>query len=324
MSSKDKRASFLNSVVEAVRNVGDAQAGQPEASREGTPSVLDRRIESAQRISERRTERVTLVHVAPERCRIWAGNARRYDLLDAVQCQDLISSFESEGQKIPVVLRPVTGDPNADYEVVVGTRRHWTARHLGRPLLGQVDETLTDEKAFVQADLENRDRKDISDYERAMNYQEALNRYYGGRQNALAAAIGVKEAWLSRYLDLADMPAVIVEAYPSIREIRTEHMKLLKPLLKDKRSEELVLAAAAEAKGLVRTGTELVKRLVDAGKRRRTTRMRRTEIKTGTGKTLMRAQHGRGRLVVTVDMKAGAGEAEVTKGFREVLAWAKR
>lgn len=322
--SKDRRASFINSVVEAVKSVGEAQATQPVVPQEGTPSVLERRIESAQRIGERRTERVTLVHVAPERCRVWTGNARRYELLDQEQCQDLIASFETEGQKIPVILRPVTGDPDVEYEVVVGARRHWTAKYLGRPLLGQVDETLTDEKAFVQADLENRGRKDICDYERAVNYRDALERYYGGRQKALAAAIGVKEVWLSRYLDLADMPAPIVAAYPTIAEIRTAHMRLLKPLLNDKRTAELVMAAAAEAKGQVQNGTQLVKRLIDAAKRRKSTRTRKTELRTGTGKTLMKAQHGRGRLIVTVDLKAGAAEAEIMKGFRELLSWAKR
>lgn len=39
---------------------------------------------------------------------------------------------------------------------------------------------LTDEAAFRLADIENRSRLDISDYERALDYREAVESFYGG------------------------------------------------------------------------------------------------------------------------------------------------
>ena len=65
---------------------------------------------------------------------------------------------------------------------------------------------LTDEEAFRLSDIENRDREDISDYERATDYADALGRYYENRQNAMAERLEVSEAWLSRYLLLAKTP----------------------------------------------------------------------------------------------------------------------
>ena len=64
---------------------------------------------------------------------------------------------------------------------------------------------LTDEQAFRLSDIENRDNLDLSDYERAVDYKDALGRYYAS-QKEMAARLEVSEAWLSRYLDLAALP----------------------------------------------------------------------------------------------------------------------
>ena len=64
------------------------------------------------------------------------------------------------------------------------------------PLLIEVRE-LTDEEAFRLADIENRDRRDISDYERAVDYAEACQFYYGGHQGRMAERLEVSNAWLA-------------------------------------------------------------------------------------------------------------------------------
>ena len=65
---------------------------------------------------------------------------------------------------------------------------------------------LTDEEAFRLADLENRSRRDLSDYERANDYARAVERYYGGSQQQMAERLEVSKSWLSRYLELAQLP----------------------------------------------------------------------------------------------------------------------
>ena len=63
-------------------------------------------------------------------------------------------------------------------EVICGARRHWTitwlrANNYPRFRYLIEERELTDEEAFRLADIENRDREDISDYERAVDYVEA-------------------------------------------------------------------------------------------------------------------------------------------------------
>ena len=50
----------------------------------------------------------------------------------------------------------------------------------------------------------------------------------------------------ARYLQLARLPEAIVAAYPSVREIREIHARVLKPLLAEDATRDRVLAAAAD------------------------------------------------------------------------------
>src|SRR3954451_12379574 len=165
----------------------------------------------------------TRVHEAvdPAVCRIWSGHNRDYGALTGATCADLIASLRAEGrQEIPAIVRRVTNDPQCRFEVVCGARRHWSVSWLRAhdyPDFKFIVEPreLTDEEAFRVADLENRSRKDLSDFERSMDYVRAIERYYGGNQQRMAERLAVTKSWLSRYLDLAKLPEEIIACFES-------------------------------------------------------------------------------------------------------------
>lgn len=197
----------------------------------------------------------TLRWVDPARCRMWARHNRRYDLLDERNCADLIEGIKAQGgQEFPAIVRPLPRDGAHEWEVICGARRHWTVSWLRASgytrfrFLIEVRE-LTDEEAFRLADIENRDRRDISDYERAVDYAEACRFYYGGHQGQMAKRLEVSNAWLSRYLDLARLPAEIVRAYASPADLREFHARRLKPVMADGAGRARVLAAARDIAG---------------------------------------------------------------------------
>ena len=176
--------------------------------------------------------------VDPARCRIWEGHNRDYAALNEATCADLIESFKAEGrQNFPAIVRRIEGDSVHDWEVICGARRHWTVswmRTHGTPDFKFLVEPrdLTDEEAFRLADLENRSRRDLSDYERALDYARAVERYYGGSQQQMAERLEVSKSWLSRYLELARLPAEIVTAFASPHAIGISHAAILAPLLR--------------------------------------------------------------------------------------------
>lgn len=49
----------------------------------------------------------------------------------------------------------------------------------------------------------------------------------------MANRLEVSTSWLSRYLDIAEFPAEIVNAYRDITEIKVIHARKLKPFLSD-------------------------------------------------------------------------------------------
>lgn len=202
-------------------------------------------------LSERSTGQLEdKVHrwVDPKVCRMWAHHNRRYDLLDQSRCQDLIDSFRAQGrQEFPAIVRKCD-DGEYQYEVIAGARRHWTVSWLNDnnypefKFLIEVRD-LTDEQAFRLSDVENRDKLDISDYERAVDYKSALGLYYK-TQKEMAGRLEVSEGWLSRYLTLAELPAEVVASFGSIVDIKIQHGRELKPLIKG-RQQRLALTKAA-------------------------------------------------------------------------------
>lgn len=228
--------------------LSDLDAGQgPETAREGA-RFLKRSTGLAERLSGEREEK-TLQWVDPAACRMWERHNRDYKLLNEENCRDLIDGLKSQGQQeFPAIVRRLDGEEHA-YEVICGARRHFAVSWLranNYPQFKYLVEVrdLTDEEAFRLADIENRDRMDISDYERAIDYADAIERYYGGRQNRMAERLEVSAPWLSRYLQLAKLPNDIVMAFATIHDIKERHARDLKPLLEDT-SLSLVLRARA-------------------------------------------------------------------------------
>lgn len=198
--------------------------------------------------SVQREEKV-LRWVDPGRCAMWEHHNRAYDLLTENNCADLIDSLKAQGrQEFPAIVRKLPAGHAAEYEVICGARRHfavsWLRANNYPQFLYLIEiRDLTDEEAFRLADIENRDRADLSDYERACDYLQALDRYYGGKQKAMASRLEVSEAWLSRYLYLARLPEALVRAWPQITDLRELHARRLRPMLAQAEAEVLAEAA---------------------------------------------------------------------------------
>lgn len=237
----------------------DLDEEQPGRDRAGA-RFLKRSTTIAEQAAGHRQEKVLRL-VDPESCVMWARHNRAYDLLTEENCRDLIDGILSQGQQeFPAIvrrLRPPHEGEGPEFEVVCGARRHFAVSWLranNYPKFQYLIEEreLTDEEAFRLADIENRDREDISDLERARDYAAAIETYYGGRQNVMAERLQVSAGWLSRYLQLARLDPRVVAAFPSIRDVKELHARQLKPLMVESAEEILDEAdriAAEQAAG---------------------------------------------------------------------------
>ncbi|WP_293677585.1 ParB/RepB/Spo0J family partition protein [uncultured Phenylobacterium sp.] len=333
MSSKNR--SFTAGLMDAL----DDTAPQPEASTRMAIGVLAGRENRMAELASGAVVARAIEQVDPARCRLWSEHNRDYAKLDETRCADLIESFKAQGrQEVPAIVRRVRGDPDFDFEVICGARRHWTVSWLRghnytdfRFLVEVRD--LTDEEAFRISDLENRAREDLSDIERARDYLKALGRHYGGRQKDMAERLKVSEAWLSRYLDLARLPADLVAAFDDPHELKIKHVTQLKPLLKPDDRERRVLAEATaitkgRGEGPPLKPQDVIRRLASAsdppkksGSPKRSGQASAEVVSSPTGQPLFRVEpRGKKEVNVTLLLQAGGSRADAERAFTDLLA----
>ncbi|WP_066526126.1 ParB/RepB/Spo0J family partition protein [Erythrobacter sp. CCH5-A1] len=232
-----------------------------EGESEGTPALrADRsrrnsllgRESALARVASGEVRQVTQLALDPARVRPWTGNARSYSHLNEDNCRELIDAIIAEGgQKVPAVVRRIEGDPEFEFEVIAGTRRHWSISWLRQnsypdlKFLAQVAD-LDDEAAFRLADIENRARKDVSDLERARNYAAALKTHYGNHQSRMAERLKLSQSWLSKMIKVATIPDSVVAAFASPADVQLKPAYPLAQAFSDPKRAALIQKAAKD------------------------------------------------------------------------------
>lgn len=116
----------------------------------------------------------------------------RIDLTEGLE--DLKASLASEGQQIPILVRP---KPESDrFEIVTGRRRLQATKDLGRDTIQAFVRRMNDEEAFVAQGVENNARLETSFIERARTIVTALEA--GFAQTQVEKFLGVDQSMISR------------------------------------------------------------------------------------------------------------------------------
>jgi len=330
-----KNSTFAAGLMGAL----DDAAPQPEAPTRLPVGILAGRQSRMSELAAGAVVGRTVEQVDPARCRIWSEHNRDYAKLDEARCADLIESFKAQGrQEFPAIVRRVQDEPGIDFEVISGARRHWTVSWLRQHnyadfrYLVEVRE-LTDEEAFRISDLENRARDDLSDIERARDYLKALGRHYGGKQKDMAERLKVSETWLSRYLDLARLPAELIAAFADPHELKIKHVSQLKPLLKPEDRAQRLLAGAKiiageKGEGVPLKPQDVLRRLAAAadppkrsGSPKKSGKSAPEVVTSAAGKPVLRFEaKGRKELSLTLLLQAGATRADAEQAISALLS----
>lgn len=336
-----KNRGFAAGLADGLEPAVEERGEAPRNGRLGIGTLAGRHTRIAELASGSVVTRAQEL-VDPARCRMWREHNRDYAQLSEARCSDLIESLKAQGrQEVPAIVRRVPGDPDCDFEVICGARRHWAVSWLRKNTypdfryLVEVRE-LTDEEAFRLSDLENRAREDLSDLERARDYLGALDRHYGGRQKTMAQRLSVTESWLSRYLDLARLPADLLAAFPEPQDLGIKHVTQLKPLLKPDDRRERVLEAARRLgeRGEGATGTNvatIIRALTAAsdmpastpkksGSPRKSGSLPASTVRGRDGKPILRIDgHNRKGLSLTLFPRGGGSREDAETTILELL-----
>ncbi|MBB5716806.1 ParB/RepB/Spo0J family partition protein [Sphingomonas aerophila] len=314
-----------------------APSPAPELTRDRLRgSTLLGRESALARVASGEVRQVTQLLLDPARVRIWPGNARSYAHLSEEGCRELIDSIVAEGgQKVPAVVRRIEGDPDHDYEVIAGTRRHWSISWLrahsypDMVFVAQVA-VLDDEAAFRLADLENRARKDVSDLERARNYAAALKSHYGNHLTRMAERLRLSKGWLSKMLKVAGLSDAVVAAFASPADVQLKPAYPLAQALDDKAVAPAILAEAKlvakeqkrrrEASQALLPATDVIRRLLDAPKQT-VPALEPLVLKSELGRPALSVQSiNRQGITIRLHAGSGASTAELVEALKFTLA----
>lgn len=224
----------------------------PEPARAGTAEqeALTRLDERLTSFADSSVQGAAPLLVRAADCAVWDGNPRDQPGLNADSCRSLIESIAAEGgNHIPALIRINRPEAALPYQLLVGSRRRFAIdwlNHNGRPelRLSALVVDMSDEEAFRLADIENRERADICELDRARSYQAAVDRFYGGVQSRMAEALSLSNSQLSRLLALAQLPVEVVDAFATRAELKVRYSELLTPLLRRKEQRANMIAEA--------------------------------------------------------------------------------
>jgi len=318
---------FGSSLTEGLDDVEELDVPAP------AESIMASRSQSLARIAAGKVVTDRTEWVDPVRCRPWRLHNRDIDHLTEESCRDLIDAFLSaKKQRIPAIVRRIKGDPDYDFEIIAGVRRWWTVQWLRQHHHPEYEylvtiQNVSDEEAFRVSDVENRSRKDISDWERAKEYSRALAEFYNSNQSEMAEHLNISRSWLSRLLDVARLPPEIVSAFPDNHGITVRIARDVKPLAIESRTFELMSAesrkivAEREDLGTIPTAQDVAKRLIRATVVPTKSGNEEFEVKGASGKVMLRySRSARGGLTLKVSPKSGAPVEEVLKAIEGLLA----
>jgi ParB family transcriptional regulator, chromosome partitioning protein len=193
--------------------------GQMMAFRAMAQETADREAELKRKYSAF-DDALPVKKIDPERIVASAWKDRHEDSYSRPEFLAFIEEIRSTGGNVqPIKVRPVIGQAGAQFEIVFGHRRHMACKLCGLPVLAMIAE-LDDQHLFADMERENRNRADLSAWERGRHYALALEKGLFASQRQLAAAIGVDNSLIGKAMTVAALPAEVVAAFATPLDIQ--------------------------------------------------------------------------------------------------------
>jgi ParB family chromosome partitioning protein len=125
--------------------------------------------------------------------------------IDGPEFEDLVESVKQCGILEPLIVRHMK---NSLYEIIAGERRFAAAQRVGLANIPVVIKAFSDQQAYEIQLIENVQRKDLSDMEKARMLDYVI-KTFKLTQEQLASKIGKTQGWISQHLSMLQVPESI-------------------------------------------------------------------------------------------------------------------
>lgn len=148
---------------------------------------------------------------------------------DETALQQLAVQMEQRGQDEPIRVRLM---PDGEYQLIAGHRRIRAARLLGWAEIEAFVEKHDERSAAIATLISNESNVGLSDFDRGMAYQRALDDGLATSQEGVAKLFGCTQGRVSQCLSVVKLPSPIIallRRYPGL--INYRHAKVVKDVL---------------------------------------------------------------------------------------------
>jgi len=167
----------------------------------------------------------------------------------------LKADIQLVGNRAPIEVRALVGDPSFEYEIVSGHRRHAACLQLSQELpdgfrvRALVVGTAKDAAELVKGmHRENFLREDPSPYEYGMLYTAAMRAGVFNTQADLAAAVGTSPGSVTYHIQLVELPPEVLGAFGDPRSIAVRWIQDISRALKERPDHVLAIAREIAAR----------------------------------------------------------------------------
>jgi ParB family chromosome partitioning protein len=139
---------------------------------------------------------------------------------DETELQQLARTMQDRGQDEPVILRMKA---DGRFEIISGHRRIRAARLNGSSTIQAVVKAMSDRDAKLATLVSNESQIRLSDYEKAISYQIALDDGYAATQTEVGTLFSCSQGRVGQCLSILRLPAPflsILETYPKLINYR--------------------------------------------------------------------------------------------------------
>ena len=148
----------------------------------------------------------------------------------------------------PIKVRPTKEDPDYDFEVAFGHRRHQATLESGLPVLAFIEE-MNDQELWLVMARENLERKDMSPWEQGKSLLQAMETGLFPSHRRLAFDLGVDPSNAMKLLSLARLPDALLAAFSAPTDLQMLWSKPLSDALQ--RDPDSVISRANALAALV-------------------------------------------------------------------------
>ncbi len=150
---------------------------------------------------------MSLKELDPRECRRW-----KYADRSSFEMGDLFllaEDIKQNGQIEPVIVRPVEGSEEINYEIIAGSRRWQACLQYNLPLKAVVRDL--DDKTAMVAQIKENEKETICDYSKGVFFSSLLKDSKASQKDILQAT-GISRRQLDRFLSFDKVPSSVWDA----------------------------------------------------------------------------------------------------------------